>query len=80
MVTRTYKCDTCGNFDYEQSIKENNLTICPYCGSYCERDYSNMKESLFFDLPAFNDIEVNKPEWKRKGRRWIPEHKIKGLN
>lgn len=81
MTRKVYKCEVCGNFEYNhKSLNHENLTQCPNCGGSVEHDIvATLKGSLAFDLPAFNDIEVNKPEWKRKGKRWTQEHKIKGL-
>lgn len=81
MTRKVYDCKVCGTFEYEhKSINDNNLNKCPNCGN--EVTYNmvkTLKDSLAFNLPAFNDIEVNKPEWKKKGKRWTQEHKIKGL-
>lgn len=34
-MTYTYKCDMCGEFDVEQSIKDDPLSECPNCGFEC---------------------------------------------
>jgi putative FmdB family regulatory protein len=32
MPTYGYKCKACGEFDLQQSMKDDTLTICPKCG------------------------------------------------
>ena len=73
MTNRPYSCVSCGTFDYPQSIKDEILKTCPLCGSECSINFSGLKDSLVFDLPAFNDIEVNSPDWKKKGRAAVLE-------
>jgi len=34
MPTYNYRCKTCGDFEYSQSIKDNPLTTCPKCGGH----------------------------------------------
>lgn len=80
MTNRPYVCQSCGTFDYRQSIKDETLTNCPFCGGIVKINYKGLKDSLIMDLPAYNDIEVNKPEWKKKGKRYRTTSKIKGID
>jgi len=78
---RPYKCEHGHTFEVFQNISDPILNQCIHCNSQVKIDYSEWrKDNLSLSMPAFNDIEVNKPEWKKKGRRWTQEHKIKGIN
>ncbi|MDI3480890.1 MAG: hypothetical protein PWQ97_545 [Tepidanaerobacteraceae bacterium] len=37
MPTYIYRCKNCGDFEKEQSIKENPLRVCPTCGGPVQR-------------------------------------------
>lgn len=80
MTRRPYKCECGCSFEVNQRISEPLIEKCIHCGGRAEIDYREWKNNnLSLTQPAFNDIEVNKQEWKKKGRRWTAEHKIKGL-
>lgn len=38
-MTYTYKCPKCGEFDIEQSMKDNPIEKCPTCDSEVARVY-----------------------------------------
>ena len=81
MTRRPYKCENCGTFEIRQKVSEDTLSECPFCGGEVRIDYHEWKrDNLSMTQPAFNFIEVNSPEWKRRGRRWTKEHKIKGID
>lgn len=37
MLTYAYECDKCGEFEWEQSIRDPRLEACPHCGAPVER-------------------------------------------
>lgn len=47
MPTYDYRCEKCGNFEYQQSIKDQALTECPSCGNKVERLISNNVGIIF---------------------------------
>ncbi|HHT73316.1 MAG TPA: hypothetical protein GX008_06360 [Firmicutes bacterium] len=67
-----YRCDHCGRFELEQSIKDDPVSVCPTCGGKAERLISKnvgiiFKGSGFYvndsratPPPACNNTECNK--------------------
>jgi putative FmdB family regulatory protein len=41
MPTYRYRCNVCGEFDYVQSMQDNNLVQCPTCMAKVEKVFSS---------------------------------------
>ena len=58
-----YRCDHCGRFELEQSIKDDPI-VCPACGGKAERDQQNV------------GIILRAPLYVNDGRATPPPHAI----
>ncbi|MGB9814214.1 MAG: FmdB family zinc ribbon protein [Thermovenabulum sp.] len=59
-----YRCAVCGDFEYEQNIKESPLTSCPKCGGPVKRIISR-NVGLVFKGSGFHITDyVHKDEKK----------------
>lgn len=67
-----YRCEHCGQFELEQSIKDDPISVCPTCGGAVQRLISRnvgiifkgpgfyINDSRTTSAPACNNTECNK--------------------
>lgn len=65
MVTRTYKCENCGEFDLEQSIKDDPIKFCPNCEGTVKQKY--------YSEPLDGAIMFNNPHCGAISHRFLPK-------
>lgn len=67
MITREYKCKSCGyQFEEEVSIKDDIRSICPQCNSHLNQVYASNPTVLWFNDPR-NGAITNRFKGSRRG-------------
>lgn len=65
MPTYEYKCEQCGKFEYQQSIKDDPLKECPTCGHAVKRLISN-NVNIIFKGPGFYVTDNRSSSYREK--------------
>lgn len=67
MPTYDYHCDTCGDFEVFQNIKDEPLQKCPHCGGKVRRLVSK-NVNVIYKAPGFYVSDHRSKEYKQKAK------------
>ncbi|HHV79910.1 MAG TPA: zinc ribbon domain-containing protein [Firmicutes bacterium] len=67
MPTYDYHCDTCGDFEVFQNIKDEPLRECPKCGNPVRKLVSK-NVNVIYKAPGFYVSDHRSKEYKEKAK------------
>jgi putative FmdB family regulatory protein len=62
MPTYDYKCNNCGEFEFQQSIKEDAVTVCPKCGGTEIKRLISRGAGIIFKGSGFYETDYKRKE------------------